>query len=166
MSEFAAAIAGGVSATTGVATAMPWRHATGGEVTVEGANAKHVGTGQIVVTDGIHEGKLIHARRWGEGTVESSTYESGVKIFHRAAMNTYLFWADEWLCAENEGNIGFNRKNPKQWEQFYVVGDIEKTFRLRCLRDHKMVYVRNDRRLKHNDRNHPGTSFKIIACKK
>ena len=154
-----------VSATTGVATAMPWKHSMGGEVTVEGANAIHIRNGQIQVVEGPHCGKLFHARRWGKGTVERSTYESGVHIFHRVGMNTYLFWADEWLCAENEGNIGFNRKNPKQWEQFYVVGDIKKDFKLRCLRDKKMVYVRDsDRRLKHDKGDHPGTVLRIIDC--
>ena len=80
-------------------------------------------------------------------------------------MNTYIFWTDEWLCAENGEIVGFKRKNPKQWEQFYVVSDIKKDFRLICLRDKKMVYVRDsDRRLKHDKGNDPCTKFRVIDC--
>jgi len=127
----------------------------------DGNSAKFVCSGAIMVVD--KPGWAVRAHQYGEGTITDTPGQNNVRVF-KTAGGIYYFWRQEFLSALGMGNIGFNRQNPKSWEKFKCVGGTPEKgdkFKIICCRDDKPIYVRADKRLKHDDSSHAGTLFQF-----
>ncbi len=108
--------------------------------------------------DGAKPFWYINAKKDGKGKAVDHQPDEKVRIYFVRKFHTFVFWSGEFLCAENSGNVGFNRKNVGVWEQFSLIKDDScHGFRIRCGRDGKCVYINNDGRLKHDDENRSTT---------